>query len=160
MLFRSGMDPVARREFLDLVREETAREGATVFFSTHLIDEIEAIATRISIVERGRAVHEGPLGPLRRSIAGYSIDATEDVAGSLPGAFARERLRVLEDTVRLGRRRLVLRYPGPAPTVDRTMLAPGWREDPLSLEDVFVALVGGAPAAEGRAAPAGRSAAA
>ena len=147
----AGMDPVARREFLDLVREETAREGATVFFSTHLIDEIEAIATRISIVERGRAVHEGALGPLRRSIAGYSIDAAEDVPGSLPGHFARERLRVLEDTVRLGRRHLVLRYPGPAPEVPPEALAPGWRSDALSLEDVFIALVGGADAPPGGA---------
>ena len=145
----AGMDPVARREFLDLVREQTASEGATVFFSTHLIDEIEAIATRISIVEAGRAVHEGPLGPLRRSIAGYSIDAADDVPGSLPGEFARERLRTLEDGVRLGRRRLVLRYPGPAPTVSPEMLAPGWREDALSLEDVFVALVGGADERDG-----------
>lgn len=139
----AGMDPVARREFLDLVREQTASEGATVFFSTHLIDEIEAIATRISIVESGRAVHEGPLGPLRASIAGYSIEASDDVPGSLPGAFAHARLRTLEDVVRLGRRHLVLQYPGPVPPVVPPMLAPGWRLDPLSLEDVFVALVGG-----------------
>ncbi len=150
----AGMDPVARREFLDLVREQTAREGATVFFSTHLIDEIEAIATRISIVESGRAVHEGALGPLRASIAGYSIDVADDVPGSLPGEFAQARLRTLEDVVRVGRRHLVLQYPGPVPPVRPSMLAPGWRADRLTLEDVFVALVGGGGSASGARASA------
>jgi ABC-2 type transport system ATP-binding protein len=61
----AGMDPVARREFLDLVREQTVNDGATTFFSTHLIDEIEAIADRIGIVESGRAIYDGAGRSLR-----------------------------------------------------------------------------------------------
>ena len=109
----AGMDPVARREFIDLVREHTARDGATTFFSTHLIDEIEVLADRIGIVEGGRTVYEGRLAPLREGLARFSIARADDVPGSLPGAFAQERLRVLEDRERQGRRYLTLQFGGP-----------------------------------------------
>lgn len=138
----AGMDPVARREFIDLVREHTARDGATTFFSTHLVDEIEAVADRIGIVESGRTMYEGRLAPLRDSIARYSIAAADDVAGGLPGDFAQERLRVLEDRERRGRREMTLQFARIAPNVEATSLAPGWRCETMTLEDVFIAVVG------------------
>ncbi len=144
----AGMDPVARREFLDLVRGETEREGVTTFFSTHLIDEIEAVADRIAIVEGGRAIYEGALAPLVARTVGYSIAMQDDVPGSFPGPFAAENMRVLEDAVRGGRRRLVM-FLDSAPSLQHSAasahfphLNPGWSHESLSLEDVFVALVG------------------
>jgi len=136
----AGMDPVARREFIDLVREHASRDGATTFFSTHLVDEIEAVADRIGIVEGGRTVYEGRLVPLRRSLARFSIAREEDVPGGLPGDFAETRLRVLEERERLGRRELTLQFAGAAP---EGVLAPGWRREPMTLEDVFIAVVAG-----------------
>ncbi len=142
----AGMDPVARREFLDLVRGETEREGVTTFFSTHLIDEIEAVADRIAIVEGGRSIYEGALAPLASRTVGYSIAVEDDVPGSLPGPFAAERLRLLDEGVRGGRRHLVMmlaeeEMPGPTGASYSPVLNPGWRPERLSLEDVFVALV-------------------
>ena len=143
----AGMDPVARREFVDLVREHASRDGATTFFSTHLVDEIEAVADRIGIVEGGRSVYEGRLEPLRRSMARFSIALADDVPGGLPGGFAHERLRVLEDREVAGRqgspsrRELTLQFAGAAPGTGELALAPGWRREPMSLEDVFIATV-------------------
>ena len=138
----AGMDPVARREFVDLVREHAARDGATTFFSTHLVDEIEAVADRIGIVEGGRTVYEGELRPLRDSMARFSVALGDDVPGGLPGDFAQRRLRVLEDRARLGRRELTLQFAGAAPRPIETPLEPGWRREEMSLEDVFIAIVG------------------
>jgi len=61
----AGLDPVARREFLEMIRDEAARTGATTFFSTHLIDEIEVAAHRVGIVDAGVTRYEGTVTDLR-----------------------------------------------------------------------------------------------
>jgi len=135
----AGMDPVARREFLDLVSEEARRVDTTIFFSTHLIDDIEAIADRIGIVESGKTVYEGGLQPLSESIATYSIDETLYRPGSVPGSFVDGSSRVLQSHTRHGRQLLVMQFRHGAPK--SPILEYGWREDPMTLEDVFIAVV-------------------
>ncbi len=135
----AGMDPVARREFLDLVSDEARRVDATIFFSTHLIDDIEAIADRIGIVESGKTVYEGALAPLSNSIATYSIDAALYQPGDVPGDFVHGAAHVLQDKARHGRHHLVMQFPYGAPR--SPMLAHGWQEDAMTLEDVFIAVV-------------------
>ena len=135
----AGMDPVARREFLDLVSEEARRADVTIFFSTHLIDDIEAIADRIGIVESGKTVYEGGLAPLSNSIATYSIDESLYRPGNVPGEFANGADHVLQSSARHGRHLLVLQFPYGAPK--SPPLDYGWQQDDMSLEDVFIAVV-------------------
>ncbi len=135
----AGMDPVARREFLDLVSEEARRVDATILFSTHLIDDIEAIADRIGIVESGKTVYEGGLKPLSDSIATYSIVEELYTPGSVPGAFANGADHVLQSHARHGRHHIVLQFPYGAPR--SPILDYGWQEDAMTLEDVFIAVV-------------------
>ena len=61
----AGLDPVARREFNDAVAGLAAERGTTVFMSSHLVDEIESIATRVGIIQAGRMSIEGRLEELR-----------------------------------------------------------------------------------------------
>ncbi len=135
----AGMDPVARREFLDLVSEEARRAEATIFFSTHLIDDIEAIADRIGIVESGKTVYEGELTPLSDSIATYSIEESLYRPGNVPGEFINGAAQVLQSSARHGRHFLVLQFPYGAPK--SPILEYGWQQDDMSLEDVFIAVV-------------------
>ncbi len=51
----SGLDPLMQQEVLRLVREANAG-GATVFFSSHILNEVEAAADRVGIVRRGKIV--------------------------------------------------------------------------------------------------------
>ncbi len=140
----AGMDPVARREFLDLVREQTQRDGATTFFSTHLIDEIEAVAERIAIVESGQTVYDGALDPLRNSVNRWSIPMSLYVPGALPGNFALDSLRVLSEGERQGRWHMTLQFSETTLATTEIVLNDGWRHDVMSLEDVFIALVSNA----------------
>ena len=51
----SGLDPLMQQEVLSLIREANA-EGATVFFSSHVMSEVEATAHRVGIIRDGRIV--------------------------------------------------------------------------------------------------------
>lgn len=50
----SGLDPLVRDEFLHGLLELTEREGWTVFISSHDIEEVERLADRVAIIDRGR----------------------------------------------------------------------------------------------------------
>jgi ABC-2 type transport system ATP-binding protein len=48
----AGLDPLMQRKFFDLVREENAR-GVTVFFSSHILGEVQRLCTRVGIIREG-----------------------------------------------------------------------------------------------------------
>jgi ABC-2 type transport system ATP-binding protein len=64
----SGLDPVARREFNDMVVSMAKERGTTVFLSSHLVDDVEDIATRVGIVQAGRTMIEGRVDELRERV--------------------------------------------------------------------------------------------
>ena len=134
----AGMDPVARREFLGLVSEQAIHKGATVFFSTHLIDEIEDVADRICIVEAGKAMYEGPLAPLSDSVATFSMAVADFIPGSTPVEFE-GGVRIVHEFAQQGRHAMVLHFQLGVPAQPRLRL--GWRQDAMTLEDVFIAIV-------------------
>jgi ABC-2 type transport system ATP-binding protein len=74
----ANLDPTARAEVLDLVREARAA-GRTVIFSSHVLSEVESTCDRVAILRSGRLVHEQSLDHLRR---GHRITAR------LAGPFA------------------------------------------------------------------------
>jgi len=49
----TGLDPNGAREMRQLIREESER-GATVFFSSHILEQVEAICDRVAILNKGR----------------------------------------------------------------------------------------------------------
>ena len=57
----SGLDPVVRREMLEAIVRTVADEGRTVFFSSHLLDEIERVSDRVAMMAGGRIVLQGRL---------------------------------------------------------------------------------------------------
>jgi ABC-2 type transport system ATP-binding protein len=48
----AGLDPLMQRKFFDLIREENAR-GVTVFFSSHILGEVQRLCTRVGIIREG-----------------------------------------------------------------------------------------------------------
>lgn len=60
-----GLDPVAREELLQMLASLTAESGATVFFSSHDLSEVEQIADRVCIIDEGRTLVEDCLDDLR-----------------------------------------------------------------------------------------------
>jgi hypothetical protein len=64
----AGLDPVARREFLDLLVLRCREQGQTALFSSHLVSEVEQVAQRIGIIQDGQLRYQGPLSELRASV--------------------------------------------------------------------------------------------
>jgi ABC-2 type transport system ATP-binding protein len=60
----AGLDPLKEAEFQQIVREAAAR-GQTVFLSSHILDEVEDVCTRVAILRSGRLVEVSTLDTLR-----------------------------------------------------------------------------------------------
>jgi ABC-2 type transport system ATP-binding protein len=65
----AGLDPVARREFHDLVEGLAAAGGTTILLTTHDLTEAEKLASRIMILNSGRIVADGTAAQLAHQIA-------------------------------------------------------------------------------------------
>jgi ABC-2 type transport system ATP-binding protein len=65
----SGLDPMGRREVRDLM-EELKHEGKTVFFSTHILSDAEALCDRVAIIHLGELRSVGAVADLTSSIEG------------------------------------------------------------------------------------------
>ena len=65
----SGLDPMGRREVRDLM-EELKHEGKTVFFSTHILSDAEALCDRVAIINLGELQSVGAVADLTSSVEG------------------------------------------------------------------------------------------
>src|SRR5262249_55605351 len=63
----SGLDPVVRRDILEAIIRTAADEGRTVFFSSHLLEEVERVADDIAMMAEGRVVLCGQLDGIKDS---------------------------------------------------------------------------------------------
>ena len=63
----SGLDPVVRREMLEAIVRTVADEGRTVFFSSHLLDEIERASDRVAMMAGGRIILQGRVDEILES---------------------------------------------------------------------------------------------
>ncbi len=61
----TGLDPLARQVFLNTLVSDVAAKGKTIFFSSHLLSEIEAIADRVAVIRDGKIVLSDELDTLR-----------------------------------------------------------------------------------------------
>lgn len=61
----NGLDPAGIQEMRDLIRQMPEQHGITVFLSSHLLSEVEQMASHIGIIHRGKLVFEGTLASLQ-----------------------------------------------------------------------------------------------
>ncbi|GFP76637.1 ABC transporter ATP-binding protein [Clostridium fungisolvens] len=84
----SGLDPVARDEFLEILREYIADGEKSVFFSTHITSDLEHIADYITLIDNGRIFYTGTMDDLLEHfsiIKGSKTDLTSDIKKKIIG---------------------------------------------------------------------------
>ncbi|MBX7135281.1 MAG: ABC transporter ATP-binding protein [Fimbriimonadaceae bacterium] len=71
----SGLDPVGRKELRNLLKDRQ-RQGATLFFSSHELAEVEMLCDRILLIHRGRLIEERIVDALKEELRQYSLTFT------------------------------------------------------------------------------------
>ncbi|MFP8953315.1 ATP-binding cassette domain-containing protein [Natrialbaceae archaeon A-arb3/5] len=142
----TGLDPTGAHDMREIIREERDR-GATVFFSSHILGQVEAVCDRVAILRDGAVVTEDTVDNLRASTSSQSqlaitlVDPISDPSGLQANLKAIEGVSTVSvdsDTATVGC------TDGAKPAVLRTVEANGvtvesFEADEPSLEDVFMA---------------------
>jgi ABC-2 type transport system ATP-binding protein len=143
----NGLDPQGMREIRRLLRR-LADDGTTIFVSSHLLAEVEAMCDRVGVLARGKLVAEGPPSNLRAGaeVVRVEVDDPERARRILSGVEG-----VTMDGAEASARTLRVRLAAPASAaeVNYALVSGGVAVSALvpeheSLEDVFVSLVEGA----------------
>jgi ABC-2 type transport system ATP-binding protein len=82
----TGLDPNGARRMREIVREERER-GATVFFSSHILGQVESVCDRVAILQDGEVVAVDSVEGLRESMGGGTV-LTVNLAEPLDGVVA------------------------------------------------------------------------
>jgi ABC-2 type transport system ATP-binding protein len=82
----SGLDPIVRRDILAAIIRTISEEGRTVLFSSHLLDEVDRVCDRVTMIDEGRIVLSGELDQLKDSYRCLTVHF--DAPQSHPPAFA------------------------------------------------------------------------
>jgi ABC-2 type transport system ATP-binding protein len=133
----SGLDPAMTEEILQALVAHVASAEMTVFFSSHQIAEVDQIADRVAIIDRGRAVVTGALDDLRESFRRIQLvfdgDAPEP-AFRAPG---------VERVTRTGRVLTVLSSAGAERILDEARALNPVSVDvvPVTLKEIFLETV-------------------
>ena len=111
----TGFDPEARRQFWAVVRD-LAKEGTSVLLTTHYLEEAEALADRVAVINNGKVIEAGPPSEL-----GGRQEAPARVSWFGPDGW--QRVKTDQPTALGETARGNLRRRGPAP--DRDTPQPG-----------------------------------
>jgi ABC-2 type transport system ATP-binding protein len=148
----TGLDPNGAREIRSIIREERDR-GATVFFSSHILEQVEAVCDRVGILHQGQLVAIDTIEGLRQSIGGGTklLVDVDDVSGEalarleaidgVETAWLNEEADRVEVTCENDAKLDVLTALDEAGVDVRN-----FRTEEASLEDMFAEYTGGSPA--------------
>ena len=84
-----GIDPQSRNFILEKIKE-TNKKGATVIYTSHYMEEVEAICTRIAIMDNGRIIACGTSEELKKMVSGNGDITLEEVFLTLTGKKLRD----------------------------------------------------------------------
>ena len=143
----SGIDPSGQIELRAILQDVVRKDGKTIFFSSHDLDEVQRICNRIALIDQGEIRLAGDLKTLMREMGGHEI--VIDVGGAVPESLTNE----LKEAPALGFRALENGRLVFAPQADtevsdivgrlvaRGVKVEGARRREASLEDLYSAIL-------------------
>ena len=145
----TGLDPVSRAQVWDEVRRLNGELGVTVFLTTQYLEEADALADRVAIIDDGRIVEEGSPSDLKRAVGADVIVVDLPSEAVAPAAAVAETVPDV-DAVTQGRRGITIATADGAATVGTVAVAlssAGLHPQSLtvrtpSLDDVFLLATG------------------
>lgn len=131
----SGLDPMARRQFMVTLLEIAADTSRTILFSSHIVSDIERVASHVWIMREGSIAWQGELDHLKESMVRLILRAEEDfarpprLAGQLHCELAGNSATLVLRDWQPGRLREIEQATG---SIAEAL--------PLTLEDIFLAV--------------------
>jgi ABC-2 type transport system ATP-binding protein len=97
----ASLDPIARRQFLEQLVEQSADGQRSIIFSSHIVSDIERLANRIWILKEGRFDWQGDLDSLKESIVRLHLRGAGPLPErlSIPGALSIRRDALLPTAI-------------------------------------------------------------
>jgi ABC-2 type transport system ATP-binding protein len=145
----SALDPMGRKDVLDMLASLKGR--TTVFFSTHILADVERICDTVAILDQGRVVAQAPIDELTSRYGASRIsveveEGAEGLAAALAGEpWASAVTRADDGTILVTvRDTTAARRAIPAMVAARGLALARMEAGEMGLEEVFVRLVGGA----------------
>jgi ABC-2 type transport system ATP-binding protein len=148
----AALDPLGRRDVLSIL--EQLRATSTVFYSTHILDDVQRVSDTVCILNHGEIVAQGPIGTILDggTASSYSVEIRGDVERARTALLAQEwvddvtveedggavRLSITvsdTDTADAQIQRVLL--------ADDSLVVREFKRNRASLEDIFVDLVQG-----------------
>ncbi len=144
----SALDPMGRKDVLDMI--VSLRGRTTVFFSTHILSDVERVCDTVAILDRGRMVAHGPIDELKARYGKEKIivEVTEN-ADEMANEFSERPWAIAVARGALGSIEITVNNLGAAQHDIPLMVAARatglarLEAGEISLEEVFVELVGG-----------------
>lgn len=88
----SGLDPLGRREFLELMKYLAKDLGRTVFFSTHILNDVDDICEKVAIIDHGKLLTSGDLSVMKNEHGARDMEELyEKIVGAPTDILARWR---------------------------------------------------------------------
>jgi len=133
----AGLDVVVRRDFLEGVIELIQTEGRTVFFSSHIVHEVERVADWVGIIDAGKLIHCSTMDDLKASVKRIilSFEKPPSTFNSIPGVLKTD---ISGRCVEL----IVRNYGDTTEYAVKRLLPKDISIKDMSLEDIFVSMVG------------------
>ncbi len=128
----NGLDPAGIREMRALLRNLAVQQNLTIFLSSHLLNEVEQVATHIGVIQEGQLRYQGSLADLqahRQEMVNLKVDRTEEAAQLLQQAGWAAQLA--EDPLRLS---VPASHHQEAAQINRLLVETGMQVFHLSLE--------------------------
>ena len=134
-----GLDPVSRRQVWSSIKE-WKKEGKSILLTTHYMDEAETLSDNIVIIDNGRVIAKGTIKELRTTIPqNLRVDITKDNIDTEVFKSFGSIIESGDDTIRI--------FTFESAIKELTELAVkknlSFTVSPITLDDVFVSLVGG-----------------
>ena len=128
----AALDPVARRDLLREIAMRAGDSGTTVLFSTHIVSDLERVASHVAFLHKGRMLLNASMDDLKETHARLALPSSsaQQLQGLLPGEVSRRRHHDGSVSIVLARE-INSAWPDAAQW-------PGARLDVLGLEDLFV----------------------
>jgi len=141
----NGLDPQGIMEMRDVIRDANQKMGATVVVSSHILSELDLVATRFGFIERGKLVQEITHDDLHEHTQASLVIEVDDVARARSVVAAMGLTDLSSDE-----HRMTIKSPVERPAaLTRALVEAGvgvsdLHRQSVTLEEYFVQLVGGA----------------